>query len=675
MNRAIKWVLIVVGVLIVLILSALLVIPLFVDIQNYKPQIEKRVSEATGLLFTLGGDLRLSLFPWAGLSLSDLHLGNLSGFEEKDFVAVKSFEVRVKLLPLLFKDIQVKRFVLEGPRIVLERNKDGRGNWEGIGKPSGEIPSKAPKEKRKAPESEPREDFPIKSLALGEFAITDGYILWIDQIKGERREISNVTLRLEDVSLDRPIHLALSARLVGHPLSLDGKVGPVGKELGKETIPLVFAVKALKQLDMSLKGILVDPAISPKFDLGLEVSPFSPRKLVTSLGESFPVATADPEALNLVALKAKLKGDFEKVSLLDGALDLDESRLSFSVSAKDFAEPNVSFDLRMDEIDLDRYLPPPSEKQPTEEEKKATAPPPGQKKIDYTPLRRLSLNGTVRVGKLKAQRARIQDLELKVSGKNSRFRLDPITLKLYEGSILAKAALDVRQDTPTSNVELDAEAIQVGPLLQDILKKDFLEGDIKAKVALRMAGDDAERIKKTLNGKGDFLFRDGAIKGVDLAGMVRNVKTAFGLEKKGRDRPGTDFSELHCPFTITNGVVNTPKTTLMSPLLRVMAAGEANLVKETLNFRVEPKFVATLKGQQDTMQRSGLMVPVLVSGTFASPRFRPDLKGILKKGLKERILKPSELKKILQGQGTQKDESKALEEEVKGILKGLPFGQ
>ncbi len=66
---------------------------------------------------------------------------------------------------------------------------------------------------------------------MGEFAVRKGSLLWIDHSKGERKEISDVTLRLQDVSLDRPIQLALSANLDGHPLELKGILGPVGKAL------------------------------------------------------------------------------------------------------------------------------------------------------------------------------------------------------------------------------------------------------------------------------------------------------------------------------------------------------------------------------------------------------------------------------------------------------------
>jgi AsmA protein len=673
MKKLLKWVLILGGGLFLLVVVALLIVPMFVDVQKYKPEIEKKVSEATGRPFSIGGKLELSLFPWAGLAFSDLHLGNPSGFKEKDFVSVKSFEARVKLLPLLSRDVQVKRFILEGPRIVLEKSKTGQGNWEDIGKPSGEVPSKPPKKGEKPPEKGLGEGLPIKAIAVGEFAITEGDVLWIDQSTGERKEISDVTLRLYDVSLDRPIRFAFSAKLDKQPLSMEGKAGPVGKDPGKGTIPLDLVVKALKELDISLKGNIVNPATRPQFDLALQVSSFSPRKLVAALGQTFPVTTADPEALNRVSLQAKVRGDQEHVSVSDGVLDLDESKLSFSIKAKDYSKPDVQFDLNLDTIDLDRYLPPPAEEKTTEEKTKGPAA--QQDKIDYTPLRRLVLDGSMRVGKLKAHGAKMQDLYLKVSGKNGRFDLEPLTAKLYGGDLSAAGALDVGKDIPKSNLEVHAKEIQAGPLLKDVLEKDLLEGNVQAEVALSMAGDEAEAIKRTLNGKGDLLFKDGAIVGIDLAGMVRNAKAAFGLAEKKAERPKTDFSELHSPFTITDGIVDTTDTSLVSPLLRVLVAGKANLVNETLDFRVEPKFVTTLKGQGDTKERSGITVPVLVTGTFSSPTFRPDLKGMLTKGLQEGIPKPSDLKKILPGQGTESGDLKSLEEKGKDLLKGLPFSR
>ena len=135
MNKALKWFLIIGGGLCVLIITALIILPMFIDVQKYKPLVEKEVSKATGRTFTIGDEIKLSLFPLAVLSFNDLHLGNPQGFEEKDFVSIKRFDARVKLFAFLlsrFKEIKVKRFIIEEPRIVMETQKDGRNSLAGI---------------------------------------------------------------------------------------------------------------------------------------------------------------------------------------------------------------------------------------------------------------------------------------------------------------------------------------------------------------------------------------------------------------------------------------------------------------------------------------------------------------------------------------------------------------
>jgi AsmA protein len=656
MNKAIKWGLIVCAGLVVLVIAVLLIAPAFIDIRDYKPELEKKVADATGRPFSVGDDLSLSLFPWAGISFSDLRLGNTPAFSEKELVTVKSFEVRVKLLPLISKDIQVKRFILNEPKITLVKNKNGQVNWAQPDDTKDKAPADKTKKESEAGAAEA--GLPIKDLTIGEFSIKNGSVIWIDHTADTRKEITTVDLRLEDVSLERPIKLSFSAMLDNQPLSVDGTVGPVGKDFKQATIPLDLDVKALKQLILKLNGNVKNPASKPGIDMAVEIKAFSPRKLMAALDQKFPVATSDPKALDRMALKANLKGDASKVAVTNGVLNLDESTLNFSLNASDFSKPNLAFDLNLDQINLDRYLPPKSAQQPASAEK--TTP---KKATDYKPLRKLILNGRIKIGQLVAKKAKISDLLVQINAQNGIVNLDPLKLAMYQGNVSGNGNLNVQTDTPKSSVNLKVESIQVGPLLRDVLEKDVLEGITQAQLKLAMSGDSADMIKQTLNGDGQLQFNDGAIIGIDLAGMIRNVKAAFGLEQKPAQRPRTDFAELSAPFTIQNGVVNTPQTSLKSPLIRVIAAGNANLVKETLDFRVEPKVVGTIKGQGDDNQRSGLMVPVLVSGTFAKPQFRPDLAGVAKKQLQDVL------------QGTEKPaellDKKKLEEKGKGILKGI----
>jgi AsmA protein len=667
MNRTIKWVLIIGGGLIVVFVAALVLIPRFIDVKRYKPQIEAEVSKATGRTFTLGDDLRLSLFPWVGVSFSDLHLGSLPGFEEKDFVVVNSFDVRVKLFPLLFKDIQVKRFILNGARVVLETRKDGRVNWELKAKSEPGVSQKTPQAVEESPGDVTGTGLVLKGLTVGELAVTDGSVVWLDHGKKTRKEISDISLRLQDVSMDRPVRLTFSARLDKQPFSIQGSVGPTGKVLGKGTIPLDLTASILGQMDVGLKGNVVDPAVRPKFDIDVQVSPFSPRKLLDAMGKSFPVATSDPRALSLMAFKAGIKGDAEKVSVSKGVMDLDGSKLKISMEAGNFSKPSVSFKCDLDQIDLDRYLPPPSPEKRVEKQPK-TAAAQVKKKTDYSSLRRLSVDGTAKIGSLKIKGAKIENVHLKLMGKHGVFNLRPMTMALYQGDLSGHGRFSVQTDVPRTNVQVTLNSVQAGPLFTDVLKKDFLEGNLKANIDLTMTGDDAKQIKKTLNGNGNLLFKDGAIKGIDIAGMVNNVQAAFGLAEKAGGTQRTDFSKLDVPFTVKQGLVNTTNTTLISPLIRLTASGTADLVSENLDFRVEPKFVGTLKGQEDSQERSGLMVPVLVTGTFSSPKFRPDFERILKQKIEKSL--PDLQKQLLSGDG-QKGEPQDIGEQIKGLLKGF----
>jgi len=661
MKSFLKWGAIIVGCLVVVIIAALVLIPMFVDVAKYKPVLESKVTEATGRPFSVGDDLNLSLFPWAGVSFSNLRLGNPAGFAEKDFVTVKSFEVRVKLWPLLSKDIQIKRFVINEPQIVLVKNKNGSENWAQP-KPAAKEPSEestTPTEKTPGGLS-----IPISALTAENVSINNGKALWIDHSTDTKKEVTEIGLTLTDVSLDRPVKLAFSAQLDQKPLSLEGVVGPVGSGLKEGKIELDLTLKALEQLVLRLKGNLENLAMSPGVDLDLDIAEFSPRKLMSELGQEFPVATTDPEALNRLTLKAHVKADAKKVTLTNGNLELDQSKLKFSATAAEFSKPNLKFNLELDQINLDRYMPPKSE-QPSEEKASGSAEP-VKKKTDYEPLRRLLLDGALNIAKLTVNKAKIEDVVLQIKAKNGVLNLDPLKLKMYQGNAAGKAVLDVAKDTPISDINLQVSNIQVGPLLQDVLEKDFLVGSTNADIKLTMAGDDPEKIKKTLNGKGELQFNDGAIVGIDLAAMARNVGAAFGLAKKGEKRPRTDFTELLVPFTIKNGVVNTPQSSIKSPFIRITAVGTADLVKETLDFRVDPQAVATIKGQGDEAKRSGIMVPVLVSGTFSKPKFRPDLSAATQQRIEKEIFESKEVKKVLE-----KEELKPLEKKAKGLLKGV----
>jgi AsmA protein len=679
MRSIFKWGLIFLGGIAVLFVLILLLVPLFVDINDYKPQIEKAANQATGRELVLGGDLALSLFPWAGVTVNDVLLGSPEGFTEKEFVRVSKFEARMKLIPLLFKDIQVKHVILKGFRLTLVQQKDGHTNWDFSSSDKKSMPEEKKTPTTSSDEAAQGGGFSLKALSVGQIAVTSGVIEYIDHAKGTKNEVSDVTLKLEEISLDKPIQLSFSAKIDGKPVSLKGNVGPIGEEPGKGTISIDLLVNAFEAIELNVVGKVTDPMSSPTYQFELNIPAFSPRQLLATIDETAVPETSDSEVLKKASMSAGVLGDAQQVSLTEGQLVLDDSTLSFQVHAKEFPKPNIRWSIQLDKIDLDRYLPKTEDKKAdkTSASPKATtesgkAKPP---KTDYTPLRKLEMDGNLSVDELKAGGATIQQLLMKLSAKEGKIALKPLTLNLYKGKMAANGLFDVRKDTPQSTISLSAQNIQAGAMVVDMFQKDIVEGTAGAEVSLSMVGDAPAQIKKTLNGTGDLMLKDGAIKGVDLGAMLQNVQAAFGMAEKTDATTQTEFAEFHSLFKIKNGVAKTDHTILKSPVMTAKVTGNADLNKETIKFRVEPTYVDVTRKDAEGKNKTSSLVPVLVSGTFSSPKFQPDLEGVVKQALEEKLTDIFNKGKKEKKEGDTEEEADPIEDTMKGLIKQFPLGR
>ncbi len=672
LKRILKWIFITGLSILVFIIAALLITPFFMDARQYRPVIESRVSEITGRPFTIGG-IRLSLFPRASLSLSDVRLQNPLGFETTDFLSVKSLDVRVDLLPLLSKKIQITRLYLKSPIITLARNREGIGNWKGIARTGKEEPIRG--DKKQAPsEGPPSGGWALGSLEAKTFTLSEGVLLWIDRMYGERKEIRDLAVNLKNLSLSAPVLVECSATIDQHPVALHGTVGPIGKNPGKGTVPLDLSVSLLKEAEMNIRGKFVDPEELKGFDLKLQIPPFSPRKVFQSLGRSFPIKTENIEALNSAALVCRLQGNSKSVSLSDGSMSVDQTRMSFSAKLNHFSTPEITFDLVLDRLDVDNYLPRKEKEEPNQKQGvskiKATSTASSEAKPDDDIFRSLILNGSVLVKALIIKGANLQDVRLKIVGKNGLFQLQPFHMKLYGGEMTGAGILNLKTAPVRVQVQCKAGGIRVGPMIRDILKKDFMEGLFSMDAGIDAAGDSNEAIRKSLHGEGTLRFKDGVIRGIDLPAMLQDPNLIRALLGGADATALTGYSEVAIPFAINNGIVRTGETTLVSPVLRVEVKGHADLTEETLDFRIEPRFIAPMKGQGEGKGRKGIAIPVLVGGTFSSPRFIPDLDAILKQNFGRELKGLSDLQKNLLEDG-KKDGKDSPMDKIRDFLNKL----
>ncbi|HJO72872.1 MAG TPA: AsmA family protein, partial [Rhodospirillales bacterium] len=116
--------------LILVLAAVVLIVPGFVDWNEYKAEIAARAKAATGRDLVIGGDIQISVLPSPALIAYDVTLANLEGATAPDMVRLRLLQVRVALEPLLGGNIQVETVKLVDPIIELEALADGRKNWE-----------------------------------------------------------------------------------------------------------------------------------------------------------------------------------------------------------------------------------------------------------------------------------------------------------------------------------------------------------------------------------------------------------------------------------------------------------------------------------------------------------------------------------------------------------------
>lgn len=205
------------------------------------------------------------------------------------------------------------------------------------------------------------------------------------------------------------------------------------------------------------------------------------------------------------------------------------------------------------------------------------------------------------------------------------------TLALYDGA--AKAA--VKLDTKTNAMELKADlsGIQVEPLMIALSGASKLQG--AATVAIDVKGKNGEQaaMMRSLNGTASLKMADGAIKGINVASFLRDLKRGFVMGQSSTEK--TDFTELTASLKIANGVATNDDLAMKSPILRLAGKGSLDLAARTINYRAEPTIVGTLKGQGGKdMKGKGFEVPLLITGPWSAVQVNPDVAGLVNEAIK-----------------------------------------
>jgi AsmA family len=178
------------------------------------------------------------------------------------------------------------------------------------------------------------------------------------------------------------------------------------------------------------------------------------------------------------------------------------------------------------------------------------------------------------------------------------------------------------------------KSVNVGPLMVDAIKNDMLSGTGTVNIDVTTQGNSVGALKKGLLGNASLNLADGALKGVDIAGGIRDLKSKVNIFKAkdavdADKTKKTDFSELTATFDIKNGVAHNEDLAMKAPILRLSkgdSRGDIDIGNEKINYIAKPTVVKSLKGQggKELDQLDGVAIPVKISGTFANPKYGMD---------------------------------------------------
>lgn len=669
-----------VGVVLLLIVIAVGIFLATFDANQYKQDLSQLVQQQTGRELEFQGDIGLTLYPALGMKLGSLSLANAPGFGQQPMLSVEKASVSVDVLSILSFAPQIEQLVLDGLSVNLQKNQQGKTNWDDL---VAKEDSSAEQPELPADKAEEPAEGGLAEVAgsFGGLNITRANLLWKDDanaVEYRVKDLNLVTGRIEpgleftlqlSMALESPQQLLSSLALTSQALitqnkitlsalrlktSASGQMIPVDKidiDLsGDVTYGLdsqQLAVKGFATQVKSRGGVLQQADLTLAGEIGFDLN--NQQLTVGALDIQSTLTDAAVPAgkmkTGLSASQLVLVLDKNALHLKDLQLSLNEYRFDGFIKVNDYTRPSVDFALTTTSLNIDKLMgeatapqpEPASETQQPAEDVQITLP--------MELLRSLQLNGKLEVGSLIAQKLTFTNVLLQVTANKGVLDLKPLKLDLYDGQFDGAIQINAQGKEPAYKVRQKLSSFQIGRFLKDFMGDDMVSGGANMDVNIQTKGEWLSQLKSALDGDVKILIKDGALKGFNLRHELDLAKAKLkGKKVPEQQARQTDFSALSLSGVIRQGVFSSQDLNMQAPLVRVGGQGSADLVKETVDYLVNAKIVGTTKGQQggEADDLSGLEIPVAITGPWIAPEIDVQLDEMLKARLNAQKAKISE---------------------------------
>lgn len=689
MEKLIKIIFRLVVVVVLVIIFVAIALLLYIDINDFKPEIESAVNDATGRKLVIEGDLELSVFPWLGVSSGKVVLGNPSEFTTTKFAEIASSEIKVKLLPLFLKKLEFKRIIIKGLRLNLVKNKEGDNNWEDlIGQNKNSIKSIQTLKQDNLLKYNKNYIPLFTVMAIGGIDLENAFIIWNDQQKDRHFELQKLNFQTQSLKFNQPISIDLVATFISTKPAITEQLKLSTAVVLNDDLH-IFAFKNLKINSLVKKDVLlgekINSSVSASIDVNLlkqtakipnfkltindlnlfadlsiknskkhlmlngsiKVDQFNLRQWLQQLGIELP-DMQDTSAFNAVSLQSNVASKDDFIAFNQLQIKVDASTASGNINIKNSNPQIVAFKIDLDLLNVDNYLLAKTFLKNTPKAKKIVTTriitPSSVTIASILPIKTLqkfNVDGELKIGKLLINRLNMQDVAVNLKVNKGKIVSIQRAKQFYQGHYLGNISIDVNGKMPIFSVEKNISNAQIGALLKDLNGDDNLTGITNISIKLSGGGNNIKTIKSSLHGVMQASITEGYVKGFNVKKILANGKSIL----KGQPFPvsnkndKSEFSMLTASAKVDNGVIKNDDLFIKSSALRVHGKGTVNLITETLDYNLLAKLLKWQAKKNKSEKIYGIPVAINVSGTFSKPTYSVDLTAMLFEKNKANIVK------------------------------------
>lgn len=678
MSKAIKIGAGVIGIIVILFIVAVILLVTLVNPNNFKNQISAAVQKNIGRELTIAGDIKWSFFPWLGLRLNQITLGNAPGFaQQQPFAQLSEADIDIRLIPLFRGKVEVGTVTLKDLTVHLTKNAKGQNNWSDLTGNQNQVHVQVTTTTNNTVNAATSNPSTVAAaLLISDVDLSNATITWQNEQTGQDATLNNLNLRSSNVNFGKPFPVRLKFHFTSNKPAIDTTIAvstnvyadPAqekyalqqltihGKLLGNQYASghLLFSLAAniaanlqqqtleVRDGDLQVANLHAKTNISgtkiltaPLFQGNVNIPTFNLRTLLTDLGEK--VNTEDATAMQSASLQANTEFSPKWIKLSGLHATLDNTTLdglfNFINTTKTF-----NFDLKVNQINLDNYASAPSSAAA------ASAPAPATNiaanvnnatassnsaLLPVALLRQYSGSGSFQIGKLTVNHMTATNIVTQIAAKNGLIQVAPMSAELYQGKSQGSINLDVRNSVPALSMNESLTGVQMEPLLNDLSKnsKIKLTGTGNLTMNILTQGNNANAMTHALNGNIKFAIDNGAIKNIDIVHQIYTV-IAYVLKQNtsSNNSNQTNFTSLTGTVNIADGIATNNDLLLKSTAIQVNGNGNANFINRTINYELKTKAVGDPFGNDvfNLQNKIGGSIPMSISGTFSDPKVQPD---------------------------------------------------